>query len=70
MGIRSLFGQRGCGERLGWQAERELEQMVTDAGCWQQQNPDGYPDAPIPDAIGAHAPSGRGWTRIRGRPAG
>lgn len=31
-------------ERLGWQAERGLEQMVADAWRWQQQNPDGYPD--------------------------
>ncbi|MBK5938641.1 UDP-glucose 4-epimerase GalE [Halochromatium roseum] len=29
---------------LGWQAERGLEQMVSDAWRWQRQNPDGYPD--------------------------
>jgi UDP-glucose 4-epimerase len=39
-------------ERLGWQAERGLEQMVADAWRWQQRNPDGYPDAPSPDAGG------------------
>jgi UDP-glucose 4-epimerase len=27
---------------LGWQAERDLEQMCRDAWNWQQQNPDGY----------------------------
>jgi len=30
---------------LGWQAERGLEEMVTDAWRWQRDNPDGYPDA-------------------------
>ncbi|MCF7997169.1 MAG: UDP-glucose 4-epimerase GalE [Chromatiaceae bacterium] len=30
---------------LGWQAERGLEQMVSDAWRWQRQNPDGYPDS-------------------------
>ncbi|NBC48330.1 MAG: UDP-glucose 4-epimerase GalE [Gammaproteobacteria bacterium] len=44
-------------ERLGWQAERGLEQMVADVWRWQQQNPDGYPEAPSPDAPGPHAPS-------------
>jgi UDP-glucose 4-epimerase len=32
-------------ELLGWEAERGLEQMVADAWRWQQQNPEGYPDA-------------------------
>lgn len=27
---------------LGWQAERGLEQMMTDAWRWQQQNPNGF----------------------------
>ncbi|AMO55201.1 UDP-galactose-4-epimerase [Endozoicomonas montiporae] len=28
---------------LGWQAEKVLEDMVSDAWRWQSQNPDGYP---------------------------
>ena len=27
---------------LGWQAERGLEQMMSDAWRWQAGNPDGY----------------------------
>lgn len=27
---------------LGWQAERDLKQMMIDAWRWQEQNPDGY----------------------------
>ena len=27
---------------LGWQAERDLDEMCSDAWRWQQQNPDGY----------------------------
>lgn len=27
---------------FGWKAERDLDDMVRDAWCWQQQNPDGY----------------------------
>jgi UDP-glucose 4-epimerase len=29
-------------ERLGWQAERDLDAMVTDAWTWQLENPNGY----------------------------
>ena len=29
-------------EKLGWSAERGLDQMCTDAWRWQQQNPDGF----------------------------
>jgi UDP-glucose 4-epimerase len=29
-------------ELLGWQAEKTLEDMVSDAWRWQQTNPDGY----------------------------
>ncbi|MDP5291620.1 UDP-glucose 4-epimerase GalE [Oceanimonas sp. CHS3-5] len=29
-------------QQLGWQAERGLEQMMTDAWRWQSQNPEGY----------------------------
>lgn len=29
-------------ELLGWQAEKNLEDMVSDAWRWQQRNPDGY----------------------------
>ena len=32
-------------ELLGWQAERDLEQMCRDAWNWQQQNPEGYKDS-------------------------
>ena len=35
--------------RLGWQAERGLEQMVSDSWRWQHQNPGGYPD-PDPES--------------------
>jgi UDP-glucose 4-epimerase len=34
-------------ERLGWRAERGLEQMVADSWRWQRENPDGYPDAEV-----------------------
>jgi UDP-glucose 4-epimerase len=27
---------------FGWKAQRDLRDMVRDAWCWQQQNPDGY----------------------------
>lgn len=27
---------------LGWRAERDLDEMMRDAWCWQSQNPDGY----------------------------
>jgi UDP-glucose 4-epimerase len=30
---------------LGWEASRNLADMVQDAWRWQQQNPDGYPSA-------------------------
>jgi UDP-glucose 4-epimerase len=30
-------------ERLGWKAERELDEMCEDTWRWQSQNPDGYP---------------------------
>lgn len=30
-------------EELGWQAERDIAEMVDDAWRWQQQNPEGYP---------------------------
>jgi UDP-glucose 4-epimerase len=30
--------------RLGWHAERGLEEMVADTWRWQRQNPDGYPE--------------------------
>lgn len=29
-------------KELGWQAERDLEQMVSDSWHWQSMNPDGY----------------------------
>ncbi|MBS3964216.1 MAG: UDP-glucose 4-epimerase GalE [Methylomonas sp.] len=29
-------------QALGWQAERDLNQMMTDTWRWQSQNPDGY----------------------------
>ncbi len=32
-------------DELGWQATRTLGQMCADAWRWQQQNPQGYPDA-------------------------
>ena len=31
-------------EELGWNAERNLEDMCRDAWRWQSQNPEGYPD--------------------------
>ena len=27
---------------LGWQAEKNLNDMVADTWCWQQKNPEGY----------------------------
>ncbi|HQQ75651.1 MAG TPA: UDP-glucose 4-epimerase GalE, partial [Pseudomonadales bacterium] len=27
---------------LGWQAEKNIDDMMRDAWCWQQKNPDGY----------------------------
>jgi UDP-glucose 4-epimerase len=27
---------------LGWQAEKDLQEMCADAWRWQQQNPDGF----------------------------
>ncbi|MCB0075798.1 MAG: UDP-glucose 4-epimerase GalE [Anaerolineales bacterium] len=32
-------------EELGWQAERDLDQMCADGWRWQSQNPEGYPDS-------------------------
>jgi UDP-glucose 4-epimerase len=32
-------------QRLGWRAERDLADMCADSWRWQQQNPDGLPDA-------------------------
>lgn len=37
---------------LGWQAERGLEQMVSDTWRWQHQNPDGYPDGDPETGLG------------------
>jgi UDP-glucose 4-epimerase len=30
---------------LGWSATRSIEDMCADSARWQQQNPQGYPDA-------------------------
>ena len=35
-------------EELGWRAEKNLDDMCADSWRWQQQNPDGFPDAPLP----------------------
>ena len=29
-------------KELGWKAERDLDDMMTDVWCWQQSNPIGY----------------------------
>jgi UDP-glucose 4-epimerase len=34
-----------AGTLLGWRAEKDLAAMCADAWRWQQQNPQGYPDA-------------------------
>ncbi|MCQ8130287.1 UDP-glucose 4-epimerase GalE [Methylomonas rivi] len=41
--VAACFADPGLAlEKLGWRAERDLQQMMTDVWRWQNDNPDGY----------------------------